>query len=311
MFDALLTRRGLSLDRLAALVSLAEAGTLARAASQNPVRQSLLSRQIRELEQFFEVALVSRVGRGLVLTPAGESLAKLVRETFRGLEDFRDAVRGEPLTIRIGAGDSVIHWNLMPKLADMLQVQEGVEFSFHNLRSGEIADGLQNLSLDVGVVRATALSKPLESRRLVPVELRLFIPRSLAREQTGGSWRQIVSRFPLAMQGAALGNAPVSTLARRDRPESASLVWCDSYPQVARAVATGECVGILPASAVTELVPERFWSINVGRRKYGQSHLTIAWNPRLVELRPVVGKIVDLLELLMSGKSAFRTARQH
>lgn len=303
MFDALLTRRGLSLDRLAALVSLAEAGTLARAAGQNPVRQSLLSRQLRELEQFFEVALVTRAGRGLALTPAGARLATLVRETFRGLEDFRDAARGEPLTIRLGAGDSVIHWNLLPNLAGLLQVQAGVEFSFHNLRSGEIADGLQNLSLDAGIVRASALAKPLQSRRLLPVELRLFIPRSLAREQTGGSWRQIAASFPLATQAAAFANSPGSASARRGRSPSAALIWCDSYPQVARAVATGHCVGILPATAAAELAPDRFWTLPAGARKASRSELAVAWNPRLVAIRPVVAKVVEALTLLFRGKA--------
>ena len=56
MFEELLSKRGLSFDRLAALVNLAKAGTLAEAALQDPVRQSLLSRQIKELEEFFDVS---------------------------------------------------------------------------------------------------------------------------------------------------------------------------------------------------------------------------------------------------------------
>jgi DNA-binding transcriptional LysR family regulator len=140
----------------------------------------------------------------------------------------------------------------------------------------------------------------------MPVELRLFIPRSLTREQTGGSWRQLAARFPLAMQAAAFGNAPASLIPRRGRAQSAARVWCDSYPQVARAVATGHCVGILPATAAAELAPDQFWTLPAGTPKASRSELAVAWNPRLVAIRPVVAKVVAALEVLFRDKAAKR-----
>jgi len=76
MFEALFSTRGLSLDRLRSFLEMAEAGGIARAAPGDPVRQSQISRQIRELEEFFGTELTQRRGKGLVLTPAARRLAK-------------------------------------------------------------------------------------------------------------------------------------------------------------------------------------------------------------------------------------------
>jgi DNA-binding transcriptional LysR family regulator len=303
MFDGLRARRGLSLDRLAALVSLAEARSLARAARQDPVRQSLLSRQIRELEQFFEVELVARSGRGLALTPSGEKLAKLVRETFHGLEDFRATASGEPLTVRIGAGDSIILWSLLPHLAELQRAQAGIRLSFHNLMSVEISEGLRNLSLDVGVVRDSVLAHPLKSKRLGMVEFRLFVPRALARESTKVTWQAIASQLPLAVQVGATTGIPNFSPARAGAPNLTASVWCDSYPQVARAVSTGQCAGILPATAVTELSPDGFWSVPVKGKRVGQSELAAAWNPRLAAVRPAISKVAETITRLLTVRA--------
>ena len=57
MFEHLFAERGLSLDRLKTLIEVAKAGSIAAAARGDSARQSLYSRQIKELEEFFGVEL--------------------------------------------------------------------------------------------------------------------------------------------------------------------------------------------------------------------------------------------------------------
>ena len=71
MSDDLLQHSGLSLDRLQSFCCVAEAGGVTKAAKGDPARQSLFSRQIKELEEFFGVELMRRSGRGVALTEAG------------------------------------------------------------------------------------------------------------------------------------------------------------------------------------------------------------------------------------------------
>ena len=58
----LLARKGVSLDRLRAFLEVFEAGGIARAAPLRAVRQSQLSRQLKELETALGQALFVRAG---------------------------------------------------------------------------------------------------------------------------------------------------------------------------------------------------------------------------------------------------------
>src|SRR5438067_271960 len=107
MFESLFARRGLSLDRLRVLCEVAEAGSIARAAGNDPVRQSQFSRQLKELEDFFEIQLTRRHGKGLVLTEMGKELVQIARESIRSLQDFKLRAGKKPLNISLGGGDSL------------------------------------------------------------------------------------------------------------------------------------------------------------------------------------------------------------
>ena len=79
MFARLFAESGLSLDRLRALVEVGAAGSMVRAAGGDPARQSQYSRQIKELEDFFQAGLVERYGKGIRLTASGRSDARFRR----------------------------------------------------------------------------------------------------------------------------------------------------------------------------------------------------------------------------------------
>jgi DNA-binding transcriptional LysR family regulator len=62
---------------------MAQAGGIAKAAPNDATRQSLISRQIKELEVYFGTELTRRKGKILSLSPAGERLATLIREQLQ------------------------------------------------------------------------------------------------------------------------------------------------------------------------------------------------------------------------------------
>lgn len=63
MFENLFSIGGLSIERLKSFIDVAERGSIARVADGDPSRQSLISRQIGELESFFGVELTKRKGK--------------------------------------------------------------------------------------------------------------------------------------------------------------------------------------------------------------------------------------------------------
>jgi DNA-binding transcriptional LysR family regulator len=65
--------------------------------------------------------VAQRRGKVLKLTEKGERLAELAREQLRSLEDFRAECKGGTAGFTIGAGDSLIQWLVIPRLAQVLQ----------------------------------------------------------------------------------------------------------------------------------------------------------------------------------------------
>ncbi|HEY3667220.1 MAG TPA: LysR family transcriptional regulator, partial [Polyangiaceae bacterium] len=170
--QALLDRKGLSLDRLRAFSEVAEAGGIARAAPGEPVRQSQLSRQLGELEAALSVALFSRVRRRLLLTPAGERLLRVVRELSHGLEDLR--APHEPVQITLGAGDSVLHWLVLPKLGAF---SARVRIRLLALSAAEVVSALEERAIDLGILRASEPTHELRRAVVGRIEYAVFSPK--------------------------------------------------------------------------------------------------------------------------------------
>ena len=200
MFETLFARSGLSMDRLRVLCEVAEAGSLVRAAGSDPVRQSQFSRQLKELEDFFGVELTRRHGKGLVLTEHGKELVQIARESIGRLHDFHLRARNQPVTFSIGSGDSLVQWLILPRLAALQKRLPNINLRLQNLRSAEIANRLQELSLDFGIVRHDALPESLAAFSIGKMGHALFCPKRLLKNAKPPSPRQILETTPLAMQ---------------------------------------------------------------------------------------------------------------
>ncbi len=129
---------GLSLERLKSFADIVAAGGISAAAGDDSNRQSQFSRQLKELERYFGVELIKR-GRGpMKLTPAGEQLHRVISHTFGSLQEFRRHCANRPIELSIGAGESLIQWMLLPRLAQLVAEHPQVTVSFQNLRTDEI-----------------------------------------------------------------------------------------------------------------------------------------------------------------------------
>ncbi|MFR1411550.1 MAG: LysR family transcriptional regulator [Akkermansia sp.] len=136
MFEHLFSERGLSLDRLKTLIEVARAGSIAAAARGDSARQSLYSRQIKELEEFFGVELTRRRGKVLVLTRSGWELVRRAHESLCLLDDFKSRSRNMPYRFTIGAGDSLHAWVVAPS-GEYPETGAAVA-ALENLRNSEI-----------------------------------------------------------------------------------------------------------------------------------------------------------------------------
>ena len=97
----------MKLARLRYFVAVAEELNFTRAAAKLRVAQPALSRQIRTLEHELEVELLTRNGRAVKLTPAGqvffEEGAVVLAHYALAAQRARDAANGNPI-VRVGIG---------------------------------------------------------------------------------------------------------------------------------------------------------------------------------------------------------------
>jgi LysR family transcriptional regulator for metE and metH len=73
--------------------SVADVGSLTKAGDRLHLTQSALSHQLRDIEDRLGAALFLRVGKRLVLTPAGERLLESARDVLKRLDDTERDIR--------------------------------------------------------------------------------------------------------------------------------------------------------------------------------------------------------------------------
>ena len=291
MFAELLSESGLSLERLQSFCLVAQAGGVTKAAKGDPTRQSLFSRQVKELEEFFGVELVRRKGRGIVLTAAGERLNVLVRECFSSLLDFKSECKGLPVEIVIGTGESIIEWLLMPRLAGVRRKLPNVQMKFLNLTTTEVARRLADGVIDFGIVRRDAVAKPLEAVPLGAMGYSLFIPDALGAGLTGETGVKVLGAWPLAtLEGEGSFREELAAIQRKNRLRLKIEVECVSFPLVARAVESGSVAGILPSIAAVDLKRMKAREVKLAALGSLKREMCLAWNPRLLRIRTALGR---------------------
>jgi LysR family transcriptional regulator for metE and metH len=83
----------LEVRHLQLVSAVAEVGSLTRAGERLHLTQSALSHQLRDIEDKLGTALFLRIGKRLVLTPAGERLLASARDVIERLQRTEDDIR--------------------------------------------------------------------------------------------------------------------------------------------------------------------------------------------------------------------------
>lgn len=296
MFSELLNESGLSLDRLESFCLVAQVGGVTKAAKGDPARQSLFSRQIKELEEFFGTELIRRKGRGISLTDAGARLNTIARDCFAALSDFKGDCKGQPAEVVIGAGDSIIQWLLLPRLDEIRSKLQNVRLKFLNLPTGEAVKRLADGMIDFAIVRADAVKRPLHAVPLGQLTYSLFVPSALMRSTGDKSRAKTLDGIPLAtLEGDGSFRSELTSLARRGGHKLNIQVECSSFPLAARAVARGNMAAILPTIAASDLKESGVEVLTISFLKQFERATCLASNSRLIRIRPILQQVAGVV----------------
>jgi DNA-binding transcriptional LysR family regulator len=146
----------MTLDQLRIFVAVAGHEHLTRAANALSLSQSAVSSAISALERRYKTRLFDRVGRNIVLNPAGRDFlaeAKAVLDRAdtarRVLDDLSGLKRG---TIRVGASQTVGNYWLPRALKQFRQTYPGVDVDLSVSNSSNVVKQLEDGSIEVGFV---------------------------------------------------------------------------------------------------------------------------------------------------------------
>jgi DNA-binding transcriptional LysR family regulator len=256
-FDRLFALSGLSLDRLRSFLRVAEAGNLAKAAKGDVTQQSQFSRQIKELESYFGVELTRRVGRRIEITGEGRHLALMIRRQFRELDDFRESMAGRNVSVHIGTQGSVIHWLLLPRLAQIRSLLGSALIEMEQMRSNDVVRAVADGRLDFGIVRDDALPKEIKRHTIGKLGYSVFAAKALWQG------RPTVEKLLQSVPVAEL--LPDGQFSERWRdylttvkPAPQRYARASTFNDLARIVRAGEAAAVLPDLAAVDFDPKLF-----------------------------------------------------
>lgn len=288
---SILSKSGFSLDRLAGFCAVASAGSIVGAARGDVVRQSLLSRQIRELEEFFGTGLVRRQGRGLVLTSAGVELASLGRSQLTALGDFAASCQDAPVRVSIAASESLLQWLVLPRLPVLRKAAANAIFVLHHEANAAISARVQEGIHDFGLIRRKVSRDEAGATELGVLQEILIAPRSLL-PRPDLTLINALCILPIAVPLAGnLRSALDAYLNRRSKPPGRALhlaLECTSYLQSSTALKSGACAAILHDLALSEFPEKHYCHWSLAPLNLDRHPVSLIWNHRNSAVRPII-----------------------
>lgn len=168
----------LEIRHLRLVAAVADVGSLTRAGEQLHLTQSALSHQLRDIEVRLGTPLFLRVGKRLVLTPAGERLLASATDVLDRLQqaehDIREMSRDRGGSLRITTECyTCYHW-LPPLLLHFRRTFPRVQVRIHVEATHHPVKMLLAGKIDLGLMSTPVRDRRLVSRRVFDDELVLI-----------------------------------------------------------------------------------------------------------------------------------------
>ncbi|MFJ9316247.1 LysR family transcriptional regulator [Pimelobacter simplex] len=168
----------MNIQQLRYVVATAEHGSMTAAAAALFVAQPALSRAVRQLERELDLTLFARDGRGIALTPAGETFVRRARAVLHSIATLRTTAAAAPSSapLVIAASPTLQAALAIPILAGLRE--HGVTVHTRLLGgsgSPEVADLVATGRADLGLCDS-AVTTDLVAVPIGRAEVRLYSP---------------------------------------------------------------------------------------------------------------------------------------
>ncbi|MDR5741211.1 MULTISPECIES: LysR substrate-binding domain-containing protein [unclassified Caballeronia] len=243
-------------------ISVAQTGSIARAASLNHIAASALSRRLTDLEAVIGLPLFIRSAAGVELTEAGRhalSCAKSVdgqlRQMAREIQSLGGQVAG---TVRLFANASAIVGFLPELLKGFQAAYPLVEIALTEQISDEVIRACLDGRADVGISANREAPSQLQTWRFAHDPLMVVLPPGHELEQHDTLAFDDVIRYPVvALQAGGSLDQVLKERAEAARTPLHLVVTVNSFDAQCRMVEAGLGIGVVPTSAASAFAGSR------------------------------------------------------
>jgi len=259
----------MNLHLLRVFLTVVEQQGFSRAAEALFVSQSAVSKAVRELESQLDLPLLERTGsdgkavrggvHGIALTDHGRALFEHARAIFAleriAIEDIRDRVELRHGRLRIGASTTVAAYWLPQQLGPFMRRHPQLATELIVGNTEQVSRAVIDCAVDIGYVEGWVEDPRIAVRHWRDEPLRLI---AAADSALGARRRPSIAELSrqtwlLREPGSGTRQVAQSLFAARGiAPERT--VEIGSNEAIARAVAAGAGIALLPATVVADLI---------------------------------------------------------
>ncbi len=295
MNSDLISKKGVSIDRLRSFCAVIEAGSITAAAAQDPSKQSQFSRQITELEDALGVELFERINRRLSPTEAGRALALMTRSYFDGLAELSNSGGAKGETIRIAAAESTFESLVYPRLSGMRSASPSCRFVFESCGTEDAVQRLKTGRVDIAIVRDNAPTEDMDTILLTEVDYALAIPRNLLPQGNRGGFESLRDLPMVVLRGGGEFRRMLATITEKAGVDLLTVAETDSFGGAFELVRTGVVAAILPKWMTKSLSADKFATVESEEFAVLVRSLVVATAARTKSLRPLIGSAATKL----------------
>ncbi|MEW2571576.1 LysR family transcriptional regulator [Streptomyces sp. NPDC047070] len=269
------------------LLSVAELGSVGKAAQEHGMSQPAASNRLSRLERRTGLALLTRTTAGTTLTPVGEAFAVWARNVVRPAQALASNVaalrHGQRARLRVAASLTNAEY-LMPRWLLVLRRDDPrLDVSAVVANSHDVCDRVRSGQADVGFVEMPTVPRDLSQRQVDTDELVLVTAPGYPAAHRSSPLRPVdLLTQPLLLRehGSGTRDTFVAALAdalRTDAPKLPYAIELGSTTTILATARAGGGIGVISARAAStdlrngSLVPLAVPGLRTGRA------LTAVW----------------------------------
>ncbi|MEM9159817.1 MAG: LysR family transcriptional regulator [Verrucomicrobiota bacterium] len=269
--------------QLLAFKTLAQTGSFTQAAKNLNLTQSAVSHSIKALEEDLGCSLISRLGRKIHLTQAGETFLASAERMIRQMRSVRSELEGLGKwgagRLRIGAGTTACQYILPTVIREFRQTFPDCQLSVTPDDAKELVELLRTNEIDLALTLVPGNLEDIEIQSIFTDELKFAVSpmHPWARTAIAPS-EEIENQNYVIYSKKSLTFEIVRKHFRSEGNDVSNVIELGSMEAIKELAKIGIGVGVLaPWVASKEIAEESLYMVGLGRksltRDWGVCHL--------------------------------------